>query len=113
MKKVILFFFLLALFCSPPLFAIAQDDSGGFTFDAVQLVALLNPVIVFLAIQGAKKITAINSTVMLAVLVPGISLLGAWLISLIVPDLSFLLAFVFGFLSTFIRELQKHLTPPA
>jgi len=112
MKKVILLLFLMVLFVSPPLFAMTQDDAG-FSFDAVQLVALLNPVIVFLAIQAAKKITSINSTVILAVLVPGISLLGAWLVSLIVPDASFLLAFVFGFLATFIRELQKHLTSTA
>lgn len=96
----------LLLICVTPIFALTQDTEG---FDAVQLIALLNPVIVFLAIQGAKLVGKINSTVILAVLIPGLSLLGSYLIGLVVPELNFWAAAGFGFIATFIRELQKAL----
>jgi hypothetical protein len=107
MKKQFLLIAIL-FFVSIPLFAITQDTSGGF--DVSQLVALLNPVLVYFAIQLAKKITSINSTVILAVLVPGVSLLGSYLLSLVVSDGGFLLTFLIGFASTFVYELQKQLS---
>lgn len=106
MKKV--FLIVLLLLVSIPIFAFTQDNVGGF--DASQFITLLNPAIIFFAIQLAKKITAINSKVILAILVPGISLLGSWLVSLIVPDTSFLLTFIVGFASTFVYELYKQVT---
>lgn len=105
MKKLVLVI-LMALFFSVPVFAL-QDSEGGF--DPMELVAVLNPIVVFLAIQLSKKIVAWNSTVILAVLVPGLSLLGGWLVSFIFPDTSFLLTFLLGFVSTFVYELQKQL----
>lgn len=100
----------LAFFVTMPLFAVTQDGSGTFSFDATQLLALLNPVVAWLVIQGVKLIGKINSTVILAILVPGLSLLGAYLLSLLAPDVNFWFALVIGFLATFIRELQKALT---
>lgn len=106
MKKFVLTLMLMMLSLTP-LFAL-QDDTGGF--EVSQLLTLLNPAIVFFAIQLAKKVTLINSTVILAILVPGLSLLGSWLVSLIVPDSSFFVTFIVGLASTFVYELYKQLS---
>jgi hypothetical protein len=106
--KILVLLGLLLFAVSVPAMAIIQDDGGGF--EASQLITLLNPAIVFFAVQLAKKVTLINSTVILAILVPGISLLGSWLISLVVPDTSFFITFLIGLGSTFVYELQKQLS---
>lgn len=109
MKKILLAFLLLTFFFTLPVMAMVQEDTGG-GFQASDLIILLNPAIVFFAVQMSKKITMISSTVILAILVPGISLLGSWLISLVVPDSSFLVTFLVGLGSTFVYELQKQLS---
>lgn len=107
MKKFIYALMFLALFFTTPMFAL-QEDTGGFEIS--QLLTLLNPAIVFFAVQASKKIIAFNSTVILAVLVPGLSLLGSWLIGLVVPDTSFFVTFLVGLASTFVYELYKQLS---
>ena len=108
MKKFVYGVLFMMLMYTSYSFGLAQEDTGG-GFDPAQLITLLNPAIVFFAIQLAKKVTLINSTVILAILVPGLSLLGSWLVSLIVPDSSFFVTFLVGLVSTFVYELYKQL----
>lgn len=85
---------------------IAQDVD---VTDPSQLVGLLNVVIVFVATFVVNKLTPIAPTWLLSIAIPGLSALGGFLLNLIMPDTNFLLSFIFGFLSTFVYELQRQL----
>lgn len=107
MKKLLFVFALLLMFTTSA-FALVEVQEADVT-DPNALVALLNPVIIFIALQGVKLIKKIAPGWLLGLIIPGLSALGAYLVGLVSPDSSFILTFVLGFGSTFIHQLKVNL----
>lgn len=76
--------------------------------DPSQLIVLLNPIIVYLAIEVAKLVKTIVPTWLLGLAVPLLSAAGAYLVNMMF-DANFVVTFALGFASTFIYELVKRL----
>jgi hypothetical protein len=109
MKTLKNLFTLLLLLAVVPVFALTQDVPD--VTNPASLVVLLMPAITWLAVEAAKKISTLlgNAGIaggwILGLIVPGLSALLAYLLTLVSPDASFGLAFVLGLGSTFINEL--------
>lgn len=77
-------------------------------------IAMLLPVIVWLATALVNWIKAkltgagFGGAFLLTIIVPGLSLLGAWIdTQLLVPDVGFWYLFAYGLLGTFVNEIIK------
>lgn len=112
-------FTMLLLLTIVPIFAFTQDN--GSVPDVTQpgnIVLLLMPAITWLAVEIVKRVlSALGGTIagkwILGLLVPGLSALAAYLLTLYSPDTSFFLALLLGFASTFVDQLIKQLKNPA
>lgn len=102
----------LMLFCVVPVLAL-QEVIPDVT-DPNQLVSLLAAPITWLAVEGAKKLVgalggSLTGGWILALVVPGLSALGAYLITLLEPDASYIATLLIGLGSTFIDQAIKKL----
>ncbi len=111
-KKFSAFLVLALLLIATPIYALALQDVPDVT-DTSQLVLLLMPALSWVAVEVAKAIkkaatsTGIAGGWLLALVVPGLSALLAYVATLINPDLSWLAAFGLGLGSTLLDQIIK------
>lgn len=78
--------------------------------DITQIITLLMPLIVFGATELVKVVNRnISGVLVVAVVVPGLSALIAFIGTLITPEATWLVNFVVGFISVFVNELIRQL----
>ena len=75
------------------------------------LINILFPLVVWAITELIKKFgPTIPGWVIVSVLVPALSAVIAYIGTLVVPESTWLVSFVLGFLATFVRELIKQLS---
>lgn len=100
---------IVALVLAVPVFALVSQEVPDIT-DPSNLVVLLMAPITWLAVEAAKLIKkliggSIAGGWILGLIVPGLSALGAYILTLVVPDAPFLVALGLGLASTFVDQL--------
>lgn len=107
MRKLFTVLVLLAPFM---LLAQATTEDGDITTPQ-GLIAVLTPIIVWIAIQGAKLIKGIAPVWILGLLVPLLSVAVGWLTTLVADDgTTWLIRAAAGFGAVFVNELYKILS---
>ena len=99
----------LMLFCTLSVSALTVYQDGGVGLgDPAVLVQWLSPVIVWLVGMVLKPLLKIPGGLMLAVIVPLLSLAATWIVGKMTDgDTSWLMLFVYNLSAVFIDQLKK------
>ncbi len=74
----------------------------------LEIINLLAPVVVWVAVKAFKwLLPKVPGWTILSIVVPALSAVAAWIVSLISPESSFLLQVILGLLSVFIAEIIR------